>query len=262
MTTYVLDIISKSCYTEGLGCHKGNGDYIQYFFKIDINGNVDISKTSSHHFNRLNSSPITKVLLINDNIPIPKYFISIITHLINMVTLEDIDNIAKIKVTSDHSENPYSFYLEKFNQNNDAQITGRYWEIVVDIIKRIKQEVKELIENPQDNLDIKTQLDTFIAKTILQQENIVELEQKIENIQTAYFDVLNDNKKSKEIINKQNIKHVELEYEINRLKGEINTMKQLEETRTLEQQKMEELEKETLWIEYKRQKQNYNPLSR
>ena len=37
-------------------------------------------------------------------------------------------------------------------------------------------------------------------------------------------------------------------------------MKQLEETRTLEQQKMEELEKETLWIEYKLQKQNYNPL--
>ena len=260
MTTYVLDIISKPCYTEGLGCYKGDGDYMKYFFKIDINGNVDISKTSSREYNRLNSSPITKVLLINDNIPIPKYFISIITHLINNVTLADIENIANIKGTPDHSK--HSFYLEKFNANNDRQITGRYWEIVVDIIKIIKQEVKELIENPQDNLDIKTQLDTFIAKTILQQKNIVELEQKIENIQTAYFDVLNDNKKSKEIINKQNIKHVELEYEINRLKGEINTMKQLEETRTLEQQKMEELEKETLWIEYKRQKQNYNPLSR
>ena len=256
MTTYVLDIISKPCYTEGLGCYKGNGDYIKYFFKIDINGNVDISKTSSHHFNGLNSSPITKVLLINDNIPIPKYFISIITHLINNVTLEDIEKIETIKkIGNSHHQ------LTMFNEYNDAQIKGRYWEIVVDIIKRIKQEVKEVIENPQDNLDIKTHLDTLNVKTILQQENIVELEQKIENIQTAYFDVLNDNKKSKEIIKNQNIKHVELEYEINRLQEEINTMKQLEETRKHEQQKMEELEKETLWIEYKRQKQNYNPLS-
>jgi hypothetical protein len=72
---------------------------------------------------------------------------------------------------------------------------------------------------------------------------------------------LNDNKKSKEIINRQNIKQIELEHEINILQEEINTMKQLEETRKHEQQKMEELEKERLWIEYKRQKQNYNPLS-
>ena len=257
MTTYVLDIITKPCYNEDLGCFKGHGDYIKYFFKIDINGNVDISKTSSRESNRLNSSPITKVLLINDNIPIPKYFISIITHLINNVTLEDIEKIETIKkIGNSHHQ------LTMFNEYNDAQIKGRYWEIVVDIIKRIKQEVKELIENPQDNSDIKTQLDTLNVKKILQQENIVELEQKIENIQTAYFDVLNDNKKSKEIINRQNIKHVELEYEINRLQEEINTMKQLEETRKLEQQKMEELEKETLWIEYKLQKQNYNPMSR
>jgi hypothetical protein len=72
---------------------------------------------------------------------------------------------------------------------------------------------------------------------------------------------LNDNKKSKEIINRQNIKQIELEHEINILQEEINTMKQLEETRKHEQQKMEDLEKERLWIEYKRQKQNYNPLS-
>ena len=72
---------------------------------------------------------------------------------------------------------------------------------------------------------------------------------------------MNDNKKSKEIINRQNIKQIELEHEINILQEEINTMKQLEETRKHEQQKMEDLEKERLWIEYKRQKQNYNPLS-
>jgi hypothetical protein len=254
MTTYVLDIIAKSCYHEERGSYPGNGVHLKYFFKIDINGNVDISKTSAHNFNGLNSSPITKVLLINDNIPIPKYFISVIKSLINQVTLEDIETIEQIKKTGHH-------HLTRFNEYNDVQIKGRYWEIVVDIIKRIKQEVKELIENPQDNLDIKTQLDTLNVKTILQQENIVELEKKIENIQSAYFDVLNDNKKSKEIINRQNIKQIELEHEINILQEEINTMKQLEETRKHEQQKMEDLEKERLWIEYKRQKQNYNPLS-
>ena len=65
--------------------------------------------------------------------------------------------------------------------------------MVIDVIKRMKQEIKELVENPQDNLDIKTQLDTFISKTNLQQENIVELEKKIKNIQNSYFDTLNDN---------------------------------------------------------------------
>jgi hypothetical protein len=257
MTTYALDIITKSCYHEERGCGKGNGVYLKYFFKIDINGNVDISKTSAN-LDGSNSSPITKVLLINDNIPIPKYFISIIKSLINQVTLEDIETIENIIKTG---YGHHHLQLTRFNEYNDAQIKGRYWEIVVDIIKRIKQEVKELIENPQDNLDIKTQLDTLNVKTILQQENIVELEKKIENIQSAYFDVLNDNKKSKEIINRQNIKQIELEHEINILQEEINTMKQLEETRKHEQQKMEDLEKERLWIEYKRQKQNYNPLS-
>ena len=37
-------------------------------------------------------------------------------------------------------------------------------------------------------------------------------------------------------------------------------MKQLEETRKQEQQKMEELEKERVWRAYKLQKQNYHPL--
>ena len=136
----------------------------------------------------------------------------------------------------------------------------KYLEMVIDVIKRMKQEIKELVDKPQDTLDIKTQLDTFISKNNLQQENIVELEKKIENIQTAYFDTLNDNKKSKDIINRQNIKQVELECENKRLLQELNAMKQLEEHNKHEEQKMEEIEKERLWIEYKLQKQNYNPL--
>jgi hypothetical protein len=149
----------------------------------------------------------------------------------------------------------------KINSQN-SQLTERYWEIVVNTIKRIKENVKKIVETPQDNLGIKTQLDTFITKTTLQQENIVGLETKIENIQTSYVDVLNDNKKLKEIVKTNNHKQTELECEINRLKGEINTMKQLDEYNKLEQQKMEELETEGIKKWVKLQKQNYNPLYR
>ena len=88
--------------------------------------------------------------------------------------------------------------------------------------------MKKIVENPQDTLDIKTQLDTFISKTKLQQENKVELEKKIENIQTAYVDTLNDNKNLKGIIKEKDNKQTELECEINRLLQELNSMKQLE----------------------------------
>jgi len=136
-----------------------------------------------------------------------------------------------------------------------------YWAIIINTIIKIKQGIRNLVQNPQDNLDMKTQIDTYIAKTILQQENISELERKIENIQTAYFDSLNDNKKLKDIIKEKDNKQIELQSENRRLLNELNTMKQVEKTRKHKQQKMEELEKERLWIEYKLQKQNYNPLS-
>jgi len=136
-----------------------------------------------------------------------------------------------------------------------------YWAIIINTIIKIKQGIRNLVQNPQDNLDMKTQIDTYIAKTILQQENISELERKIENIQTAYFDSLNDNKKLKDIIKEKDNKQIELQSENRRLLNELNNMKQVEKTRKHKQQKMEELEKERLWIEYKLQKQNYNPLS-
>jgi len=253
MATYILDIKTQKHSVHDSGC------YVEYYFKIDNNGNVDISKFKKCQDGTpaRQGGGLEQVLKIIDNIPIPNYFIDIINFLINPSTIEDIENYERTKC--DYLPGPTLQW--KINSKN-SQLTERYLEIVANTIKRIKENVKKIVENPQDNLDIKTQLDTFITKTTLQQENIVGLETKIENIQTSYFDVLNDNKKLKEIVKTKNHKQTELECEINRLKGEINTMKQLDEYNKLEQQKMEELETEGIkkWI--KLQKQNYNPLYR
>jgi hypothetical protein len=254
MATYILDIK-----TQKHSIHDSNGCYVEYYFKIDNNGNVDISKFKKCQDGTpaRQGGDIEQVLKIIDNIPIPNYFIDIINFLINPSTIEDIENYERTKC--DYLPGPT---LQWQINSKNSQLTERYLEIVANTIKRIKENVKKIVENPQDNLDIKTQLDTFITKTTLQQENIVGLETKIENIQTSYFDVLNDNKKLKEIVKTNNHKQTELECEINRLKGEINTMKQLDEYNKLEQQKMEELETEGInkWV--KLQKQNYNPLYR
>lgn len=264
MTTYILDTKTKEHFVHDSGgplplIYSDSRCYVEYYFKIDNNGNVDISKFKKCQDGRpyRQGGGIEQVLKINDNIPIPNYFIDIINFLINPCTIEDIENYERTKC--DYLPGPT---LQWQINSKNSQLTERYLEIVVNTIKRIKENVKKIVENPQDNLDIKTQLDTFITKTTLQQENIVGLETKIENIQTSYFDVLNDNKKLKEIVKTKNNKQAELECEINRLKGEINTMKQLDEYNKLEQQKMEELENRRIIEHYKLQKQNYNPLSR
>lgn len=260
MSEFVLDIETYP-QSDDHSVH-GCPHYTKYFFQIDINGNVNISKETCE----TDSSFLGQkkhILSINDNIPVPSYLINIIKALILQISLEKIDNIKKgwaheLWASETHIR---QICADKSDRGRYDHVYEKYWEMVIDTIKRIKQEVKEIVENPQDNLDNKTKLDTYIAKTTIQQENIVELETKIENIQTSYFDVLSDNKKLKEIVKTKNHKQTELECEINRLKEEINAMKQLDETRKHEQQKKEDLEKERLWIEYKRQKENYNPLS-
>jgi hypothetical protein len=266
MTEYVLNIETSSQDYE-VPCGSGEDrPCTKYFFTIDINGNVNISiqilPINKYANPNVEEYKKKNIVSINDNIPIPKYFIDIIKGLLQL-------NVG-VAFTRFSTE----FMVIKpwgWGGCRDGQPYQRYWAIVINTIIKIKQEIKELVENPQDNLDIitqldaylsktKLQLDAYISKTKLQQENIVELGKKIENIQTAYFDTLNDNKKSKDIINRQNIKQVELECEINRLLQELNAMKQLKETRKQEQQKMEELEKERVWRAYKLKKQNYHPL--
>ena len=54
--------------------------------------------------------------------------------------------------------------------------------------------------NPQDAKDMKTQLEFSLNKNELLETQLAEMEQKIKNIQTAYFDTLRDNDKLKEEI--------------------------------------------------------------
>ena len=96
--------------------------------------------------------------------------------------------------------------------------------MAIDVIKRMKQEIKELVDNPKDNLDIKVCLDTYITKTKQQQNNIVGLEQKIKELKKTKYN-----------------KQTELEIENKRLLQELNNIKQLGEYN--KKQKMEELEK-------------------
>lgn len=253
MTEFVLDIETYQ-QSDDYSVH-GCPSFTKYFFQIDINGNVNISTQFCNHHSPIGEKK--KILTINDNIPVPQYFINIIKALILQQSLEKLDNY---KINNFNDSNIINFSTVKSDRGIYDHVYKKYWEMVIDVIKRMKQEIKELVEKPQDTLDIKTQLDTFISKTNLQQENIVELEKKIENIQTAYFDTSNDNKKSKDIINRQNIKQVELECENKRLLQELNAMKQLEEHNKHEEQKMKEKEKDRLWIECELRKQNYNPL--
>jgi hypothetical protein len=254
MTSYVLDIETEFQMDDQqiFGTNSGGNCFTKYFFKIDNNGNVEIS-TQLMSYTVIQSKQ--NVININDNIPIPTYFINIIKALILQTTIKD--------------ENPKQTYFEhnkiynatRQDKGRYEQVYKRYWEMVIDTIVRIKEEIKNIVENPQDNLDIKTQLDTYISKTKQQQEHILEVEKKMEKIQNAYFDTLNDNKKIKYVNNTLRAKITELEMKLNEEISKTNNKKQLDEYNKLEQKRLEDLEKEQVWYHYKLQKNNYNPLN-
>jgi hypothetical protein len=253
MTEYIIDI--ETYIQSDDHCVHGCPSYTKYFFKIDVNGNVNISEKRSCKSDGGGERQI--ILSINDNIPVPKYFINIIKALIIQQSLEKLDNYKRNDINEDQI---IQLSAVKSDRGIYDHVYKKYWEMTIDVIKRMKQEINKVIENPQDNLDIKIQLDTLISKTKLQQENIVELEKKIKKIHSAYVDTSNDNKNLKDRIKQKDDKQVELECENKRLLQELNNIKQLEETRKQEQQKMEELEKERVWRAYKLKKQNYHPL--
>jgi hypothetical protein len=246
MTTYLLDIKRET--------RKYPHDNINviYHFQIDINGNVSIKKGNPGYGYRE-----CDCITINDNIPIPSYLIKIIEGLTNGITLNQeqgyktallnptIWGTPKLTV-----ESPFSVFLYE-----------KHFELVADTIIRIKTSLKEITENPKEHLDLEQQLNSYIAKSKLQQEYILEVEKKMENLQTAYFDVLNDNKKIKEINTDLRSKIAELEIKLNKEIGKTNNMKQLDEYNKLEQKRLEELEKEHVWYEYKERKKNFNPLN-
>lgn len=254
MATYVLEIETEFQMDDQqyIGTNVGGNNFTKYFFKINNNGNVEIS-TQLKSYNVIQSKQ--NVININDNIPIPAHFINIIKSLILQTTIND----EKPKQT--YYKHNKTYDTTKEDKGRHKQVYKRYWEMVIDTIIRIKEEIKNIVENPQDNLDIKTQLDTYMSKTKQQQEHILEVEKKMENIQIAYFDTLNDNKKIKDINNTLRTKITELEIKLNEEINKTNNKKQLDEYNKLEQKRLEELEKERVWYEYKLKKNNYNPLN-
>ena len=217
MTEFVLDI--ETYPQTDRHCVHGCSSYTKYFFQIDVNGNVNISEKVSCKND--GSGEKKNILSINDNIPVPKYFINIIRALILQQSLEKIDNY---KINGFTENEIINLSAIKSNRGVYDQVYKKYWEMAIDVIKRMKQEIKELVDNPKDNLDIKVCLDTYITKIKQQQNNIVGLEQKIKELKKTKYN-----------------KQTELEIENKRLLQELNNIKQLGEYN--KKQKMEELEK-------------------
>ena len=244
MTTYLLDIKQETKY-------QYNTFNLIYHFQIDINGNVCIKKGDREYNYREYNYRDCDCIIINDNIPFPSYLIKSIELLIMGVTLSN-ENTHKRSVSSKAayggSPTTNCFY-------------DKHFELIADTIIRIKTSLKEIIENPKEHLDLEQQLNSYIAKSKLQQEYILEVEKKMENLQTAYFDVLNDNKKFKEINNVLRTKNIELERKLNEEVSKASNKTQLDEHYKLEQKRLEELEKERIWYEYKQSKNNFTFLN-
>jgi len=219
MTEFVLDI--ETYPQSDNHCVHGCSSYTKYFFQIDVNGNVNISEKVSCKND--GSGEKKNILSINDNIPVPKYFINIIKALILQQSLEKIDNY---KINGFTENEIINISAIKSNRGVYDQVYKKYWEMAIDVIKRMKQEIKELVDNPKDNLDIKVCLDTYITKIKQQQNNIVGLEQKIKELKKTKYNKQTD---------------LEIEIENKRLLQELNNIKQLGEYN--KKQKMEELEK-------------------
>jgi hypothetical protein len=174
-------------------CNNGPSGWRKHWFKINKYGNVEINEqiyTSIPGQGRTYCQP-QNVLLINDNIPIPSYMIEMLKTLIAT------------------------------NSFNEHYLYHYHWNIVLNTIKQLKTSLKELSNNPQHAKDTKTQLEFSLNKNELLETQLTEMEQKIKNIQTAYFDTLKDTEKLKEEINRLKEKNKNIENELKNKKDTI-----------------------------------------
>lgn len=147
MTELVLDIETypqSNDYIPNQGCRS----YTKYFFQIDVNGNVNISEKTSCKNDGSGEKKI--ILSVNDNIPVPKYFINIIKALILQITFQQIDTINRNKnipgCYGSVEHNIIQVSAVKSDRGIYDQVYKKYWEMVIDTIKRIKQEVKKMLK--------------------------------------------------------------------------------------------------------------------
>jgi hypothetical protein len=147
------------------------GENYTFEFIIDKKSNVFV-KRSETHYSVPTPPPTNKYFSIVDNIKLPDYIIDLLNHIIKH---------NKIGEGSGNGACP----LEKV-------------EMFFEIIKQVKKSIKEMTTNPQNQEDIKNQIDFTINKNELIEKQLLEMEQKIKNIQTAYFDTLKDYEKLKD----------------------------------------------------------------
>ena len=154
------------------------GENYTFEFIIDKNSNVFVKEGQTHYSNPT-PPPTRELFSIIDNIKLPDYIIDLLNHLI------------KGKVVG-----------AKCNHSNGVGVgTGNTAcrlekvEMFFEIVKQVKKSIKEMTINPQNQEDIQNQLEFTITKNELIEKQLLEMEQKIKNIQIAYFDTLKDNEK-------------------------------------------------------------------
>jgi len=189
MSEYVIDYETPNMPINNPAYNNG---WVTYWFKIHKHGNIEITSQRSSCIPNQGTQfcKPERQLLIEDNIPIPNYLIEMLKTLIN-------------------------------TNGNEHYLYHYHWEIVLNTIKQLKTSLKELSNNPQDAKDTKTQLEFSLNKNELLETQLTEMENKIKNIQTVYFDTLKDNEKLKEEINRLKEKNKNLENELKNKKDTV-----------------------------------------
>jgi len=157
------------------GCNPGI-DYEVYDLKIDVNGNVIVYKgVQCRTYNYVTHS--TEYLSIIDNIRVPEYILSMYKHIITKLSF----------------------------------VEGNSIEIFLEIVKILKANVKENIENPSRITDLPTQLECAYKKIDFLEENYAKMEQKLKQINENYIVSLQDvnNLQDENIKLKNRIKELE-----------------------------------------------------
>jgi hypothetical protein len=192
MSEYVIDYETPNMPNDH-SCNHGASGWVTYWFKIHKHGNIEITQQRSTSIPNQGTQFCRpeRQLLIEDNIPIPNYLIEMLKTLITT------------------------------NWQNQHYLYHYHWDIVLNTIKQLKTSLKELSNNPQDAKDTKTQLEFSLNKNELLETQLTEMEQKIKNIQTVYFDTLKDNEKLKEEINRLKEKNKNLENELKNKKDTV-----------------------------------------
>jgi hypothetical protein len=182
-SNYVVDILTHF-YRDYSVNDSSSSNWKQYVIKIDVNGNVVVSQSSlsSSKHNHDISNEFTKILEINDNIPIPSYLIPVIKQMFPCCSIVSRDG--------DCSYHPTKKYTNLYNN---------HWEIMIGLLKKLKQEIKKTHEDLNKNLHTKHEVEKYNIKFIdLQEDKNLELEKKIDNLNTKISEILNDNEKIKE----------------------------------------------------------------